>query len=43
MPAGDAQFANLVDNYLDTFEAAGLVEALRKKWLEDGSWIAALP
>lgn len=43
VPAGDAQFANLVDNYLDTFEAAGLLEALRKKWLEDGSWIAALP
>lgn len=43
VPVGDAQFANLVDNYLDTFEQAGLLEALRKKWLEDGSWIAQLP
>ena len=43
LPAGDPQFANLVENYLATFEAAGLLDALRKKWLEDGSWIAALP
>ena len=24
-------------------EGAGVLDQLRKKWLEDGSWIAALP
>jgi ABC-type amino acid transport substrate-binding protein len=43
VPIDDPQFANLIDNYLDTFEQAGLLDALRRKWLEDGSWIAALP
>ncbi len=41
--AGDPQFANLVQRYLDTIEGMGLLEALRMQWLEDGSWIAALP
>jgi len=39
----DAQFANLVDNYLDTFGKMGMLNQLRKKWFEDKSWIAALP
>jgi ABC-type amino acid transport substrate-binding protein len=43
VPANDHQFLNLLDNYLDTFEGTGILEQLRKKWLEDGSWIAALP
>jgi polar amino acid transport system substrate-binding protein len=40
---GDRQFANLVDNYLDTFGKMGMLSKLRKKWFEDKSWIAALP
>jgi ABC-type amino acid transport substrate-binding protein len=39
----DAQFLNLVDNFVDSYEKAGLLKALRKKWFEDKSWIAALP
>ena len=39
----DPQLKNLVENFLKAFEGTGLLEQLRKKWLEDGSWIAALP
>jgi polar amino acid transport system substrate-binding protein len=43
VPASDPQLLNLVDNYLDAFEATGLLQAIRAKWLEDDSWLAALP
>ncbi len=43
LPANDPQFANLIQRYLDTIEGMGLLDALRAQWLEDGSWIAALP
>ncbi len=43
VPAHDAQFAQLVDNYLDTYAKMGLLSKLRQKWFEDKSWIAALP
>lgn len=43
VPAGDPQFLNLLENYVEALEGAGLMELLRKKWLEDGSWIVALP
>ena len=39
----DAQFQNLVRNYLSTFEKIGLTAQLRQKWFENSSWIAALP
>ena len=39
----DAQLQNLIENFIKAFEGTGLLEQLRKKWLEDGSWIAALP
>ncbi len=39
----DAQFHNLVRNYLSTFEKVGLTTQLRQKWFENSSWIAALP
>lgn len=41
--ADDAQFQNLVESYLDAFEKIGMMNALRKKWLEDGSWVVSLP
>lgn len=40
---GDPQLRNLLENYLAAFEGTGILDGLRKKWLEDGSWIAALP
>jgi ABC-type amino acid transport substrate-binding protein len=43
MASNDAQFKNLVSNYLSTFEKAGLTQKLRQKWFEDSSWIVALP
>jgi len=43
VPAGATQLQSLLDNYLDAFEGTGLLEAIRAKWLEDDSWLAALP
>jgi len=43
LPAGDAQLLNLLENYFRTLEGMGVMQQLRKKWLEDGSWVAALP
>ena len=43
VPAHDQQFAQLVDNYLDTYSKMGLLAKLRQKWFEDKTWIAALP
>lgn len=41
--ADDAEFLNLVQNYVRTYEGLGLLTQLRKKWLESSSWVAALP
>ena len=41
--ARDPQFAHIIDNYIDAFEKTGALAQLRKKWLEDNSWVAALP
>jgi len=43
LSAGDAQFLNLVENYFRTLEGMGVMQQLRTKWMEDSSWIAALP
>jgi polar amino acid transport system substrate-binding protein len=43
LPRNDLQFHNLIRNYHWALEGTGFLEALRKKWMEDGSWIAALP
>lgn len=43
VPSNDPQLVNLLQNYLAAFEGTGILEELRKKWLEDGSWVAALP
>lgn len=39
----DAQFLNLVDNYLEAYSRIGVLAKLRKKWLEDSAWLALLP
>lgn len=41
--ADDPQFLNLVDNFVDAMEATGALDAIRANWLNNGSWIAALP
>jgi polar amino acid transport system substrate-binding protein len=43
VPANDAQFLNLVRNYVTALEGTGILQALRQQWLEDGAWIAAMP
>jgi len=43
LPANDPQLENLVRNYISALEGVGILEALREAWLNDGSWIAALP
>ncbi len=43
LPAEDAQFLNLVENYFRTLVGLGVMQQLQKKWLEDNSWVAALP
>jgi polar amino acid transport system substrate-binding protein len=39
----DSQFSNLIGNYLNTFEGAGILEKLRKKWMENDEWINSIP
>ena len=39
----DAQFFNLVDNFLRAYEKTGVLTQLRKKWFEEKAWIAAMP
>ena len=43
LPANDALFANLVQNYLNSLEGTGLLTQLRAKWFEDSSWLERLP
>jgi polar amino acid transport system substrate-binding protein len=43
LPAEDLQFINLVENYFRTLNQMGVMIQLRKKWLDDGSWLASLP
>lgn len=40
---GDAQFENLLRNYLHAFEQSGLLPRLRDRWFKDNNWIATLP
>jgi polar amino acid transport system substrate-binding protein len=40
---GDALLVNMVTNYLSALEGIGLLDALEKKWFEDGSWLIQLP
>jgi ABC-type amino acid transport substrate-binding protein len=43
MANNDPQFANLIGNYLSTFEKMGITKKLNEKWFENSGWIAALP
>jgi ABC-type amino acid transport substrate-binding protein len=39
----DPQFLNLVDNFVDAYGKMGVLGQLRKRWMEESDWIAALP
>ena len=43
IPNNDAQFENLVRNYMLSIDKTGLTSRLYKKWFEDDSWIVSLP
>ena len=43
IPANDERFRNLIETYIDVFESTGVLDALRKEWLEGGDWVLALP
>lgn len=43
IPATDQQFLNLLDNYLSTLEEMEVLEDLKRKWLDNGSWVSTLP
>lgn len=39
----DPQFANLMENYLDAVDKTGILDQMRRKWLEQGEWLNQLP
>jgi len=43
LPANDALLVNLVQNYLNTLQGTGALEALLARWFEDASWLDQLP
>jgi polar amino acid transport system substrate-binding protein len=43
LPPDDPLLLNLVENYLDAVTATGGLEALHKKWFENGAWLVNLP
>ena len=40
---GDSLLVNMVTNYLSALDGIGLLDALEKKWFEDGGWLIQLP
>ncbi len=43
LPADDALFVNLVQNYLQTLDETGFLIQLKAKWFNDGDWLDDLP
>ena len=39
LPASDALYLNLVENYFNALQISGLLDQLEQKWFEDGSWL----
>ena len=42
LPAGDSLMLNMVENYVSTLDAIGLLDNLQKKWFESGDWLAQI-
>jgi polar amino acid transport system substrate-binding protein len=43
LPPGDSLLVNMVTNYLGALEGTGILDALEKKWFEDGAWLIQVP
>jgi polar amino acid transport system substrate-binding protein len=41
--ANDERFRNLLELYIEAFESTGVLEEMRREWLEGGDWVIALP
>jgi len=39
LPTNDAQFHNLIDNYLASLELSGALQLLQQIWFEDATWL----
>ena len=39
VPPGDSLLINMLENYLEALEVIGLLDQLKKRWFEDGSWL----
>lgn len=39
MPANDAHFHNIIQNYLNALSLIGALDLLEKKWFESGEWV----
>jgi len=39
LPPDDALFLNMVQNYLNSLQMLGTLEALEEKWFKDGGWL----
>ena len=42
LPPDDPQLVNLVQNYLNSLQLAGMLERLQKKWFDNGTWLIQL-
>ncbi len=43
VPANDPLLVNLLENHLDALESTAILEVLRARWFDDGSWLRELP
>jgi ABC-type amino acid transport substrate-binding protein len=43
VPANDPHLESLIENYINSLEATTILDRLKEKWFEDGSWISSLP
>jgi polar amino acid transport system substrate-binding protein len=43
VPPGDSLLLNMIENYLAALEGVGVLEELRVKWFDDGSWLIQVP
>lgn len=43
LPPDAFQLHNPIENYLNALQITGTLDALEKKWFNDGSWLVSLP
>ena len=39
VPPGDSLLINMLENYIEALEAIGLLDQLKERWFEDGTWL----